>query len=312
MINSATISFQNWEPVTDRQLHVSVLKKQVIEGLNLRPDRLYVDGTVGMGGHAEAILEACPDIRMLICVDWDEDALQLARGRLEQWKNRFMMLKSNYADLPELLLSNGIEKVDGILLDIGLSSFQLEHSGRGFSFNTEEPLDMRMDRFGSVMASDLVNNLPVEAITEIIRIYGEERWAKRIAERIAEQREQKPIHTSGELARLIYRAIPRKFHPRRIHPATRTFQALRIAVNRELDNLKHALDVLPECLNPGGRLCIISFHSLEDRLVKFSFRDDPRLTPLTKRPLTADDNEIKINPRSRSAKLRIAERIEED
>ncbi len=311
MINSAAISFQNWEPVADREFHVSVLKKQVIDGLNLRPGCLYVDGTVGMGGHAEAIFESCPDIRMLICVDWDDDALALARRRIEQWPGRFMLLKSNYADIPELLLSNGIEKVDGILLDIGISSFQLEHSGRGFSFNTEEPLDMRMDRFGSVMASDLVNNLPVEALTELIRIYGEERWAKRIAERIAEQREQSPIHTAGELARLVSRAIPRKFHPRRIHPATRTFQALRIAVNRELDNLKHALDVLPDCLNPGGRLCIISFHSLEDRLVKFSFRDDPRLKALTKRPLTADEDEIKINPRSRSAKLRIAERTEE-
>jgi len=312
LINSAAISFQNWEPVADRQYHVSVLTKQVIEGLNLRPACLYVDGTLGMGGHGEAIFEACPDIRMLIGLDWDEDALVLARQRLMEWMDRCMLLKSNYADIPEILLSNGIEKVDGILLDLGLSSFQLEHSGRGFSFNTEEPLDMRMDRFGSVMASDLVNNLPVEALTELIRIYGEERWAKRIAQRVAERREQGPIHTAGELARLVSGAIPRKFHPRRIHPATRTFQALRIAVNRELDNLKHALDVLPDCLNPGGRLCIISFHSLEDRLVKISFRDDPRLRALTKRPLTADENEIKINPRSRSAKLRIAERIEED
>ncbi len=297
--------------MTYREFHVSVLKRQVVQGLNLRPGCLYVDGTVGMGGHAEAILEACPDIRMLIGVDWDDDALVLARRKLEKWKNKFMLLKSNYADIPEILLSNGIEKVDGILLDIGISSYQLEHSGRGFSFNSEEPLDMRMDRFGSVMAADLVNNLPVDGLTELIRIYGEERWAKRIALRIAEQREKAPILTAGELARLVSRAIPRKFHPRKIHPATRTFQALRIAVNRELDNLKHALDVLPDCLNPGGRLCIISFHSLEDRLVKFSFRDDPRLKALTKRPITAEAEEIEINPRARSAKLRVAERVEE-
>ncbi len=297
--------------MTYREFHVSVLKRQVVQGLNLRPGCLYVDGTVGMGGHAEAILEACPDIRMLIGVDWDDDALVLARRKLEKWKNKFMLLKSNYADIPEILLSNGIEKVDGILLDIGISSYQLEHSGRGFSFNSEEPLDMRMDRFGSVMAADLVNNLPVDGLTELIRIYGEERWAKRIAIRIAEQRGKAPILTAGELARLVSRAIPRKFHPRKIHPATRTFQALRIAVNRELDNLKHALDVLPNCLNPGGRLCIISFHSLEDRLVKFSFRDDPRLKALTKRPITAEAEEIEINPRARSAKLRVTERAEE-
>jgi len=297
--------------VTYREFHVSVLTRQVVQGLNIRPGCLYVDGTVGMGGHAEAILEACPDIRMLIGVDWDDDALVLARRKLEQWKDKFMLIKSNYADIPEILLSNGIEKVDGILLDIGISSYQLEHSGRGFSFNSEEPLDMRMDRFGSVMAADLVNNLPVDGLTELIRIYGEERWAKRIAMRIVEQRKKTPILTAGELARLVSRAIPRKFHPRKIHPATRTFQALRIAVNRELDNLKHALDVLPDCLNLGGRLCIISFHSLEDRLVKFSFRDDPRLKALTKRPVTAEADEIKINPRSRSAKLRVAERVEE-
>ncbi len=297
--------------MTYREFHVSVLTRQVVQGLNIRPGCLYVDGTVGMGGHAEAILEACPDIRMLIGVDWDDDALVLARRKLEQWKDKFMLIKSNYADIPEILLSNGIEKVDGILLDIGISSYQLEHSGRGFSFNSEEPLDMRMDRFGSVMAADLVNNLPVDGLTELIRIYGEERWAKRIAMRIVEQRKKTPILTAGELARLVSRAIPRKFHPRKIHPATRTFQALRIAVNRELDNLKHALDVLPDCLNLGGRLCIISFHSLEDRLVKFSFRDDPRLKALTKRPVTAEADEIKINPRSRSAKLRVAERVEE-
>ena len=161
------------------------------------------------------------------------------------------------------------------------------------------------------MACDLVNNLPQEGLTELIRIYGEERWAKRIAQRIVEQREKAPILTAGELARLIARAIPRKFHPSRIHPATRTFQALRIAVNCELDNLKQALDVLPDCLNDGGRLCVISFHSLEDRLVKFAFRDDPRLEPITKRPLTAGDEEIASNPRARSAKLRIARKVQD-
>ncbi len=311
MISSATISFQNWRPVADKQIHVSVLTKQVIEGLNLKPGGVYVDGTVGMGGHAKAILEACPDIRLLIGLDWDDDALLLARERIHNWKNRFMLQKANFADIPEVLMSNGIDRVDGILLDIGLSSYQLEQSGRGFSFNTEEPLDMRMDRFGSVMASDLVNNLPVEGLTELIRIYGEERWAKRIAERIVERRAENPILTAGELARIVSAAIPRKFHPRRIHPATRTFQALRIAVNRELDNLKLALDVLPDCLNTEGRLCIISFHSLEDRLVKFAFRDDPRLKPLTKKPLIADEEEVRLNPRARSAKLRVAERTDD-
>lgn len=294
------------------EYHVPVLETQVIEGLNLRSGGIYVDGTVGMGGHARAILTACPDIRMLIGLDWDDDALMIARSMISEWKNRFMLIKSNFADIPDLLHSNAIERVDGIILDIGLSSYQLEHSGRGFSFNSEEPLDMRMDRFGSVMASDLVNNLPLDGLSNLIRIYGEERWAKRIATRIIERREENPILTSGELARLISRSIPRKFHPRKIHPATRTFQALRIAVNRELDNLKLALDVLPECLNPGGRLCIISFHSLEDRLVKFAFKGNTRLVPLTKKPLTARPEEIELNPRARSAKLRIAQRIDEN
>ncbi len=302
---------QRWEPVDSSSVHVSVLSKEVIGGLNLHPGGIYVDGTVGMGGHTEAMFKACPDLKMVIGLDWDDDALEIASRRLERWHEKTLLIKSNFSNIPEVLLANEIEGVDGILLDVGLSSYQLEHSGRGFSFNTEEPLDMRMDRFGSVMACDLVNNLPQEGLTELIRIYGEERWAKRIAQRIVEQREKAPILTAGELARLIARAIPRKFHPRRIHPATRTFQALRIAVNCELDNLKQALDVLPDCLNDGGRLCVISFHSLEDRLVKFAFRDDPRLEPITKRPLTAGDEEIASNPRARSAKLRIARKVQD-
>ncbi len=287
-------------------VHVSVLSEEVLDGLDLRPGGIYVDGTVGMGGHAEAMLKACPDLKMVVGVDWDDGALEIASRRLAGWHEKTLLVKSNFVNIPEVLLANEIDGVDGILLDVGLSSYQLERSGRGFSFNTDEPLDMRMDRFGSVMASDLVNNMPQEGLAELIRSYGEERWAKRIARRIVEQRGKAPILTSGELARLVARAIPRKFHSRRIHPATRTFQALRIAVNRELDNLKQALSVLPGCLNEGGRFCVISFHSLEDRLVKFAFRDDPGLEPLTKRPITAGDQEVASNPRARSAKLRVA------
>jgi 16S rRNA (cytosine1402-N4)-methyltransferase len=286
--------------------------REVLEGLSPRAGGIYVDGTVGLGGHAAAIIESCPDIKMLVGLDWDAEAIELAGTRLKRFGSKVLLVKANFTQIPEVLSSEHIDRVDGIVLDLGISSHQLDASGRGFSFLREEPLDMRMDRFGSVMASDMVNRLPVERLEEVIRVYGEERWAKRIARTIGEKRRIKPILSSADLARIVARAIPRRHHPRKIHPATRTFQALRISVNRELDNLKDALDFLPLCLKPGGRLCIISFHSLEDRIVKDAFRGTTRLRALTKKPLVPGEDEISGNPRARSAKLRIAERLAED
>ena len=287
-------------------MHVPVLVNEVLEGLNLSPGGIYVDGTLGLGGHSEAMFQRCPEIEIVLGLDRDSEALEQARRRLAGLGNRIWIIHSNFVDLPEILFAEGIGQVDGILLDIGLSSFQLEKSGRGFSFTRDEPLDMRMDGFETVTAADMVNHLPVTQLTDLIRTYGEERWAKRIAARIDEARKRRPIRTSAELASIVYRAIPKRFHSRRIHPATRTFQALRIAVNKELDNLKLAMQRLPECLKPGGRLCIISFHSLEDRIVKHAIRQDQRLEPLTKKPIMAAPEELEVNPRARSAKLRIA------
>ncbi|MEF3168498.1 MAG: 16S rRNA (cytosine(1402)-N(4))-methyltransferase RsmH [Deltaproteobacteria bacterium] len=290
-------------------VHVPVMVREVLEGLRLRAGGVYVDGTLGLGGHARAILEDGPGVGRVIGMDWDQDALALAQKRLLAHADRILIVHGNYRDIPDLLLEQGIDGVDGIVLDLGLSSFQLEAGERGFSFLREELLDMRMDRFESVTAADLVNELPKDQIEEIIRTYGEERWARRIAGAIVRRREIQPIFTSADLARVVSHAIPARFHSRHIHPATRTFQALRIAVNRELENLRDALDTLPSCLVPGGRLCIITFHSLEDRLVKDAFRSDIRLMPVTKRPIIPGEDEIAANPRARSAKLRIAERI---
>jgi 16S rRNA (cytosine1402-N4)-methyltransferase len=297
---------------SERPGHVPVLLREVLDGLSPRAGGIYVDGTVGLGGHAAAIIESCPDIKMLIGLDWDSEAIELAGTKLKRFGSKVLLVQGNFTQIPEVLSSENIDRVDGIVLDLGISSFQLDASRRGFSFLREEPLDMRMDRFGSVMASDMVNRLPVDRLEEVIRLYGEERWARRIARSIGDRRRIKPILSSADLARVVAGAIPRRHHPRKIHPATRTFQALRISVNRELDNLKEALDLLPLCLRPGGRLCIISFHSLEDRIVKDAFRGDTRLKALTKKPLVPGENEVSDNPRARSAKLRIAERLAED
>lgn len=289
--------------------HVPVLVSEVLEGLALAPGGIYVDGTLGMGGHAEAVLAHHPPVQFLVALDQDADAVEKARARLVRFGSRVRFVCSNFVRLPEVLAAEEIVRVDGIVLDLGVSSFQLEVSGRGFSFVRDEPLDMRMDRSGAVTAADMVNELPGEHLAELIRTYGEETWARRIAQALVRRRHERPILTSADLARVVFEAIPRRRHPRRIHPATRTFQALRIAVNRELDNLKEALEHMPSWLRPGGRLCIISFHSLEDRLVKHAFRKDVRLMPLTKRPIMAADKEVALNPRARSAKLRVAERV---
>jgi len=290
--------------------HLPVLVEEIIEFLDPQEGQVFVDGTVGLGGHARAILSHPNKIKLLIGVDVDPQALEVASKNLAQFGERVRLIRSSYVDIPDVLLSEDIEQVDAIILDLGLSSFQLEHSGRGFSFTRDEPLDMRMDPNINVTASDMVNNLPFEQLAQLIRSYGEERWAKRIAKTIVKKRDKTPIVSSRQLADIVSLAIPRKYHPRRIHPATKTFQALRIAVNRELDQIKEALFKLPDCLKEGGKIAVISFHSLEDRLVKHAFKHDPRLKALTKKPVTASDKEISNNPRARSAKLRVAQRTD--
>ncbi|MGQ9499146.1 MAG: 16S rRNA (cytosine(1402)-N(4))-methyltransferase RsmH [Dissulfurimicrobium sp.] len=290
--------------------HIPVLINEVVEGLCLKPGGVYVDGTVGMGGHAEAILERSGGTGLVIGLDLDADALSIASERLARFGENIHLVHGNFTMLSDILMDLGMDKVDGIVLDLGLSSYQLEKSGRGFSFMRDEPLDMRMDNSMNVTAADMVNGLGADELEILIRNYGEERWARRIAKTIVERRKLRPIVTSADLARVVAGAIPGRLHGAKIHPATKTFQALRIAVNRELENLKEALDIMPSCLKVGGQFCVISFHSLEDRMVKDAFRRDIRLRRVTKKPIIAGPLEIAANPRARSAKLRVAKRVD--
>ena len=301
-------------------IHRPVMRTEAVRFL--APDRggIYVDGTVGLGGHAAAILAAGPEVR-LIGIDRDPQALRYAAARLAQFGDRVRLVHGNYRDLAEILAGLGIEAIDGFLLDLGLSSLQLDAPERGFSFRADGPLDMRMDPTQETSAADLVNAASVEELARILRDYGEERFAGRIARAIVAAR---PIETTRALAEIVRRAIPRRFHERRIDPATRTFQALRIAVNDELRNLQDGLAAGFAALRPGGVIVVISFHSLEDRIVKRFFRKlatpryeslapGPPLPPqaevLTKKPLRPSEEEIGENPRARSAKLRACRKL---
>ena len=289
--------------------HISVMVEEVMTFLRCEPGRTYVDATLGGGGHASEILKRTAPDGVLIGMEWDEDALSEATRALKPFGDRVRIVRENFIQLPSLMRD---ESVDGILLDLGLSSIQLEKEGRGFSFRGDSPLDMRMDQRMDQTAADLVNRLSSDELEHIISHYGEERWAKRIAEAIVQQREREPIRTTEALRKVVYRTIPKRFHSRRIDPATRTFQALRIRVNEELENLKKILDTGWKILKRGGRICVISFHSLEDRMVKQTFRrleKEGEMRILTKKPVTPSEEEQKENPRSRSAKLRCAERI---
>lgn len=289
-------------------IHTPVLVKEVLEGLHPERGGVYVDATLGLGGHAKALLEAFPQVNHLIAMDWDEEALELARERLSSFEDKISFYHSNFKNIELVVSEEGYPGVDGILMDLGLSSYQLDESGRGFSFMRDEPLDMRMDRSTTILASDMVNKLPEERLAQLIQLYGEEPWAKKIAAAIVARRSDRPILSTVELASVVREAIPRRFHPRKIHPATRTFQAIRIAINREFENLTQALESAVRVINPEGRICVISFHSLEDRIVKHFFRNCQDLKVVTKRPIRPSDKEVKENPRSRSAKLRIAEK----
>jgi 16S rRNA (cytosine1402-N4)-methyltransferase len=277
----------------------------------LRPERggVFVDCTAGLGGHMRALLQAGAD--RLLGIDRDEEALAIARRELAPWVDRVELVQADYRELAEVLDARGIREIDGALADLGVSSLQLG-SGRGFSFQHDEPLDMRMDRTAKTTAADVVNTLPERALADVIYQYGEERHSRRVARRIVEARARRPLGTTVELAEIVRRAVPRGRE--RIDPATRTFQALRIWVNRELDHLDRFLCEVAERLKAGGRLVVISFHSLEDRIVKQTFRALERSGPvalrvLTRKPLRPQGAEVAANPRARSAKLRAAERV---
>ncbi|MBW4477689.1 MAG: 16S rRNA (cytosine(1402)-N(4))-methyltransferase RsmH [Tolypothrix brevis GSE-NOS-MK-07-07A] len=279
--------------------HIPVLSREVVEGLAVHPGGRYLDATVGGGGHSRLILEAAPDAQ-LTAMDQDEDALIAAKKQLGEFRDRIQFIKSNFA-----AYKFPLSTFSGIIADLGVSSHHLDTAERGFSFRSSAPLDMRMDRGQSLTAADMINDWDETELANIFFTYGEERLSRRIARRIVEKR---PFHTTTELAEAIAYSVPPKYRYGRIHPATRVFQALRIVVNDELKALETFIEKAPEALLPGGRIAIISFHSLEDRLVKHGLRNSPNLRVLTKKPITAQEDELANNPRSRSAKLRIAEK----
>lgn len=290
------------EPAT---VHVPVMLGEILNWLDPQPGRVIVDGTLGGGGHSRALAERVGPGGMVIAMDRDPAAIAAAEKNLAGLPLR--AIHGDFCDLPEALAELGLTVVDGIVLDLGVSSDQLADPQRGFSFFSTGPLDLRMDPLRGEPARRLIERLSAQHLADLIYAFGEERYSRRIARAIVERRRREPIQTAAELAELVRRCVPRSRHER-IDPATRTFQALRIAVNDELKSLEIAMSRLPACLRPGARLAVISFHSLEDRRVKEAFRSDPRLTALTRKPVLPSLDEIERNPRARSAKLRAAER----
>jgi 16S rRNA (cytosine1402-N4)-methyltransferase len=285
--------------------HVSVLPEEVLQWLTPRPGQVFVDGTLGGGGHTRALADAVGAGGLVIALDRDPAALANAQENLAGLPVK--LVQANFCELPTVLSDLAIRAVDGVLLDLGLSSDQLADPQRGFSFDSDGPLDLRFDSSAGEPAWRLLETAREEELVDLIYRYGEERFSRRIARRVVEQRRTAPLRTARELAALVRRCVPRS-RGHRIDPATRTFQALRIAVNDELGSLEQALQCLPDCLKPGGRFAVISFHSLEDRPVKSAFRSDPRLENLTKKPIRPSAEELARNPRSRSARLRVAAR----
>jgi len=287
-------------------IHVPVLPTEVMDALCIDAAGTYVDGTVGGGGHADLIASQLSDDGLLIGLDHDVLALARCESRLQG--KPVMLAHSNFCELPELLQQIDVGPINGILLDLGLSSDQLEDEDRGFSFNSDGPLDLRFDAATGEPAWRLIQRMRPEHLADIIYEYGEERFSRKIARKLCERSKRDPFKSAAEIASVICSCYPHS-NQKRIHPATRTFQALRIAVNEELKSLEIALRRLPDLLAPDGVFAIISFHSLEDRRVKHAFREDGRLGVMTKRPIVASDAEIDVNPRSRSAKLRVAKRV---
>jgi len=287
-------------------IHNPVLLKEILEYLRPKPQGVYVDGNLGMGGHTEAILAASAPTGRVIGFDWDAKAVELAGKRLAQFASRVTLVRDNFAALKRHLRWLRVEGLDGLLLDLGLSSYQLDRGARGFSFRGREPLDMRMDDRLKVSAAHLLNTATEDELADIFYYYGEERQARRIADFVVQARKGRAFVYTDELVEVIERAVPKRFWPKKIHVATKVFQALRIVVNGEMDNLAVVLRDGVEALNPGGIFCVISFHSLEDRLVKKAFRESRELRLLTKRPVVPGEKECGENPRARSAKLRVA------
>ena len=308
--------------------HTSVLLEQTIENLDIKPEGTYLDGTLGGGGHAFAVASKLQGAGRLIGIDQDEDAIAAAGERLKPYEERITLIRDNYANAVEALAGLGIYGVDGIVLDLGVSSYQLDNEERGFSYRYDTALDMRMDRRQSLSAKEIVNEYSETELTRILRDYGEEKFAKNIAKHIVAAREDKPLETTGELNEIIKAAIPAKMRAVGGHPSKRTFQAIRIACNRELEVLQDSLDGFIDLLHPGGRLCVITFHSLEDRIVKSAFRKNenpctcppdfpvcvcgkrPKGKVITKKPMLPSEREQEENSRSQSAKLRVFERID--
>ena len=282
-------------------VHISVLSQELIEGLAVRARGHYLDATVGGGGHSSLILQAAPDVKVT-AIDRDEQAIAAAKSGLADYADRVQFWQGNFADYEP-----DTAKFDGIIADLGVSSAQFDIAERGFSFRHQAPLDMRMDRQQELTAADIINHWEEAKLADIFYLYGEERLSRRIARRIVERR---PFQTTTELAEAIAYSVPRQYRYGRIHPATRVFQALRIVVNQELAALETFLQRSPDWLQPGGRLGVISFHSLEDRIVKHSLRDAAKLRVLTKKPILPQEQECDRNPRARSAKLRFAERLD--
>ena len=308
--------------------HYSVLLNETIENLNIKPDGIYVDGTLGGGGHAYQVASRLSEKGRLIGIDQDADAIAAAGERLKEFGDKITIIRSNYAIMKEELHRIGVEKVDGIVLDLGVSSFQLDTPERGFTYRDENaPLDMRMDDRQSLTAKDIVNGYSEMDLYRIIRDYGEDKFAKNIAKHIVQERAKKPIETTGELTEIIRASIPMKVQVTGGHPAKRTFQAIRIELNKELEVLQNNLDDMIDLLNPGGRICIITFHSLEDRIVKTNFKrnENPCTCPsdfpvcvcgkkskgkvVTRKPILPSEEELEVNSRSKSAKLRVFERV---
>lgn len=306
--------------------HTSVLLAETIENLQITPQGIYLDGTLGGGGHAFEAAGRLAENGRLIGIDQDEDAIAAAGKRLEPYRERVTLIRDNYANAAQALAGIGVYGVDGIVLDLGVSSYQLDNEERGFSYRYDAPLDMRMDRRQTLSAKEIVNEYSETELTRILRDYGEEKFAKNIAKHIVAARKDKPLETTGELNDIIKAAFPAKMRATGGHPSKRTFQAVRIECNRELEVLKSSLDGLIALLNPGGRLCVITFHSLEDRIVKSSFRknENPCTCPpdfpicvcgqaskgtvITKKPILPSEQEMEVNSRAKSAKLRVFEK----
>lgn len=306
--------------------HKSVLLYETVDSLNIKPDGIYVDGTLGGGGHAYEVCSRLGKHGRLIGIDQDADAIAAATKRLEPFADKVTVVRSNYENIASVLHDLGIEKVDGIYLDLGVSSYQLDTASRGFTYREDAPLDMCMDQRNTQTAADIVNTYSETELYHIIRDYGEDRFAKNIAKHIVQRRQEKPYETTGELIETIKAAIPAKIRATGGHPAKRTFQAIRIELNHELDVLNRSIDTMINLLNPGGRLSIITFHSLEDRIVKKRFRDNenPCICPpefpvcmcgrkskgtvITRKPIVPGEEELEYNKRSKSSKLRVFER----